>query len=240
MKKINERDMLKISELAKAAGVSPSTIRYYVQEDLLTPPTRTSRNMAYYDPQCVPQIRQIQQLQSKRYLPLAAIKLLMQAEQQGQAPAHIVEMQSMMENIYKPLQPGTRPLKMDRTQLSETSGLTEPTLKELEALELISASKSETGGVYDDLDLRVAQIYSQLAAVGFYPSDLAIFRRYIALAREEAQALHNTFHRLPNHDSIRINELLGMIDELKRCLTLRTFRQEGRSFNRHPPGQEAH
>ena len=70
-----DRDgLLKMSELAEASGVSSGTIKHYLREGLLPEPVRTSRNMAYYPPEFVDRIRLIKQLQEERFMPLRAIK----------------------------------------------------------------------------------------------------------------------------------------------------------------------
>jgi DNA-binding transcriptional MerR regulator len=70
-------DLLKISELAEAAGVPVATVRHYLREGLLPEPVKTSRNMAYYPPDFVERIRLIKQLQEERFLPLRVIRDLL-------------------------------------------------------------------------------------------------------------------------------------------------------------------
>jgi DNA-binding transcriptional MerR regulator len=71
---MNRDGLLKMSELADASGVSAGTIKHYLREGLLPEPVRTSRNMAYYPPDFVERIRLIKQLQEERYMPLHAIR----------------------------------------------------------------------------------------------------------------------------------------------------------------------
>ena len=66
--------MLRMRELAEASGVPAPTIKHYLREGLLPEPVKTSRNMAYYPPEFVDRIKLIKQLQEERYLPLKAIK----------------------------------------------------------------------------------------------------------------------------------------------------------------------
>jgi DNA-binding transcriptional MerR regulator len=66
--------LLKISELAEAAGVSVGTVKHYLREGLLPEPVKTSRNMAYYPPEFANRIRLIKQLQEERFLPLKVIR----------------------------------------------------------------------------------------------------------------------------------------------------------------------
>jgi DNA-binding transcriptional MerR regulator len=61
-------------ELAEASGVPVPTIKHYLREGLLPEPVKTSRNMAYYPPEFVDRIRLIKRLQEERFLPLKAIK----------------------------------------------------------------------------------------------------------------------------------------------------------------------
>ena len=70
-------ELLRMRELAEAAGVSAGTIKHYLREGLLgqgDDVVRTSRNMAYYPPDYVDRIRTIKRLQGERYMPLRAIK----------------------------------------------------------------------------------------------------------------------------------------------------------------------
>jgi DNA-binding transcriptional MerR regulator len=71
---MSSNGLLKMSELAEASGVSAATIKHYLREGLLPEPVRTSRNMAYYPPEFVERIRLIKQLQEERFMPLRAIR----------------------------------------------------------------------------------------------------------------------------------------------------------------------
>ena len=70
-----------MSELADASGVSAGTIKHYLREGLLgkgEDVVRTSRNMAYYPPDFVARIRLIKQLQEERFMPLQAIRRVLE------------------------------------------------------------------------------------------------------------------------------------------------------------------
>ena len=67
-------DLLRMGELAEASGVPAPTIKHYLREGLLPEPVKTSRNMAYYPPEFVDRIKLIKQLQEERFMPLRAIK----------------------------------------------------------------------------------------------------------------------------------------------------------------------
>lgn len=69
---------LPIGQLAKRAGVTKATIHHYVQMGLLPEPVKTNPRRAYYDPSWAERIRFIKELQERRFMPLAAIKRVLQ------------------------------------------------------------------------------------------------------------------------------------------------------------------
>jgi DNA-binding transcriptional MerR regulator len=70
----HENGLLRMRELAAASGVPGPTIKHYLREGLLPEPVKTSRNMAYYPPEFVERIKLIKRLQEERFMPLKAIK----------------------------------------------------------------------------------------------------------------------------------------------------------------------
>lgn len=68
-------------ELERASGVGRETIRYYIREGLLPEPRRESRNSAVYSDVHLLRLKTIKRLQEERYLPLAVIRTLLDAEQ---------------------------------------------------------------------------------------------------------------------------------------------------------------
>jgi DNA-binding transcriptional MerR regulator len=233
MRKKGNKDLIKIGELAKAAEVAVSTIHYYVREGLLTPPTKTSRNMAYYDPQSIQEIRLIQELQAKRFLPLSVIKLIMQAKREGQNMDHIVEMRSLMEDIFRPVENETKLKGVSLAGLVVASELPESTLKTLEAMGLIVPVETEHGLIYDDIDVRIAQIFKKLAGYALKPDSLDIYRQYIEVIRAEAKSMHDTVHQLPDHEKVPLLELFNATKDLKEYLAMKVYRQEIQYFHEY-------
>jgi DNA-binding transcriptional MerR regulator len=79
--------LLRMRELAAASGVPAPTIKHYLREGLLPEPVKTSRNMAYYPPEFVERIKLIKQLQEERYLPLKAIKEVLETQERARTGA---------------------------------------------------------------------------------------------------------------------------------------------------------
>jgi DNA-binding transcriptional MerR regulator len=68
-------ELLKMSQLAERSGVSAGTIKHYLREGLLEGDVvKTSRNMAWYPLDFVDRVRLIKRLQEERFMPLRAIR----------------------------------------------------------------------------------------------------------------------------------------------------------------------
>ena len=83
----SENDLLRMRELAEASGVPGPTIKHYLREGLLPEPVKTSRNMAYYPPEFVDRIKLIKRLQEERFLPLKAIKEVLDTRERTRTSA---------------------------------------------------------------------------------------------------------------------------------------------------------
>ncbi len=114
---MKQGELLRIGELAKEAGVSLTTVKFYAKEGLIRPARKTGRNMAYYDRACVSTIGTIRRLQRERYYPLSVIKRLMES-----APVEQVDL-DLLDAIHK----SDAPDPGERVPLNEAarrSGLT--------------------------------------------------------------------------------------------------------------------
>lgn len=68
---------LRMKDLVERTGASREAIRFYINEGLLPEPNRTSRNMAWYSPEHVSRVRYIRALQEEHFLPLKAIRAVL-------------------------------------------------------------------------------------------------------------------------------------------------------------------
>jgi len=71
---------MRMRDLEKASGVGRETIRDYIREGLLPEPDKASRNSARYCEVHVARLKAIKRLQEERFLPLAVIRTLLEAD----------------------------------------------------------------------------------------------------------------------------------------------------------------
>ena len=211
---------MRISEVARAAGVPIPTVHYYMKQGLLMAPAATSRNMAYYDPRCVEEIRLIKELQTKKYLPLAVIKLIMQHERTGEDSAHLIETREALGEMFRPLERGGKSRRQTFAELVASSGVSGTVLKKMEALGLLSPVGDARHKLYDDIDVNIARNIKELIDHGLTVKDLGVFNKYKKVVREIAITLHNRIHEQHKENSVRpvaLSSALGNLRSLLDC-----------------------
>jgi DNA-binding transcriptional MerR regulator len=146
-----------MGELAEASGVPAPTIKHYLREGLLPEPVKTSRNMAYYPPEFVDRIKLIKQLQEERFMPLKAIKSVL--DEDPERARALVELEDRILD---------RALSAERTRTSaaevrERYGMPKDVLDRLEKLEVLSPNSRG----YSPSDIKIIEAISRFRAGGY-------------------------------------------------------------------------
>jgi DNA-binding transcriptional MerR regulator len=148
---------MRMKELAEASGVPAPTIKHYLREGLLPEPVRTSRNMAYYPPEFVERIRLIKQLQEERFMPLKAIRSVL--EQDPERARALIELEDkILERALAGEQARTSAAEVRRSY-----GVPPEVLDRLEELGILSPN---TRG-YSPSDVRIIEAISRFRAGGY-------------------------------------------------------------------------
>ncbi len=197
---IKNKSLLKMKQLADAAGVAKSTILLYVKKGLLPKPVKTSPNMAYYDPICIQRIAFIKKVQATHRLPLAAIKGLIREMDQGRDIAPLLELQSMLF--------GSAVEKMDKKSFCKATGLTSFQVAALCRLQLIAPLEENE---FDDQDLAVARLLKECLDFGVAPEDLAFYPRIARQIVDSEIRLRQAYTK-----DLGFKENAGLILELTR------------------------
>lgn len=191
---------LRMNQLSAATGLPRSTILYYLAEGLLPPPLKTSRNMAYYSPDCVERLNLIKTLQGKHRLPLDKIKGLLELRDQGQEIAPLLE---LLQAIFG--QAGGPAL--ERAELLNASGLAEEQLKALEEARLLLPLH---GQVYDQEDLAMARVYAGGLALGISIEEMSFYPQLGAqMVGQEMKLRQRLAAGLPVRQNVQLT--LGMV-----------------------------
>jgi len=150
-------DLLRMGELAEASGVPVPTIKHYLREGLLPEPVKTSRNMAYYPPEFVDRIKLIKQLQEERYMPLRAIKSVLDED-----PARARALLELEDRILDRALAGER-TRTSAAEVRERYGVPKEVLDRLEELEILSPNSRG----YSPSDVKIIEAISRFRAGGY-------------------------------------------------------------------------
>ena len=178
--------LMKMSELVEASGVPGATIKHYLREGLLPDPVKTSRNMAWYQPETVERIEVIKRLQEERFMPLKAIRSVL-ADDPDQARALLDVEDRILE----------RALAAERTRTSSaevrrTYGVPDEALDRLAEIGILTPNSKG----YSPSDVRIIEAISRFRAggydeqVGFTVYDSLRYKRALeTLVKEEVDVL---------------------------------------------------
>jgi DNA-binding transcriptional MerR regulator len=194
MVRTSRKKLVKISELARMAGVSTPTIKHYMAEGLLPQPAmRTSRNMAYYEPALAERIRVIKALQTTHFFPLRVIAELLE-------PAPSAKLRTSIEAETRRrlglMMPGLEAVVVGADQRSLTRAEVLKQLQisaeDLEQLEewMLALPRSGEGGtpVYRGADLDLLEVIDETRRKGLgdvFPME--ILPRYVDFLRRLVQ-----------------------------------------------------
>jgi DNA-binding transcriptional MerR regulator len=187
-----QHDLLRMRELAEAAGVSAGTIKHYLREGLLPEPIKTSRNMAYYPREFVERVKLIKQLQEERFLPLKVIKEILENGEQGEGPERLRALIELEDRVLERALGRQDARALSDREVSERYGLPAEALDRLERLEVLSPQVRNGGRRYGPDDVQIIEAVSRMRAsgysqaLGFTVYDTLIYKRNLErLVREE-------------------------------------------------------
>ena len=152
---------LRMSELARASGVSAGTIKHYLREGLLgdgAGVVRTSRNMAYYPPDFVERLRLIKRLQEERFMPLRLIKETLESD--PERARAIVELEDrILDSAINAREAG----RVSRAEVRRRYELPANVLARLEELGVLTPN----GRGYDADDVAIIEALGRFRAGGY-------------------------------------------------------------------------
>lgn len=159
--------VVKMSTLARMSGVPSATIKHYVQAGLLPEPTRTSRNMAYYDVSLVERVKRIKELQRTRFLPLKVIRAVLD-ESERESPDETVA-----ATIARVIAHESGDDRRSRAEL-ERAGLPRAALDWLIRARLIEPRKKGRSEWFEGDDLELLRVLGASRKAGLEPEMLPV------------------------------------------------------------------
>jgi DNA-binding transcriptional MerR regulator len=150
-------ELLRMGELAEASGVPAPTIKHYLREGLLPEPVKTSRNMAYYPPEFVDRIKLIKRLQEERFMPLKAIRAVLEED-----PERAAAMLELEDRILDRALAGER-ARTSATEVRKRYGVPQEVLDRLAELEILTPNSRG----YSPSDIKIVEAIGRFRAGGY-------------------------------------------------------------------------
>jgi len=177
-----------MGELAEASGVPAPTIKHYLREGLLPEPVKTSRNMAYYPLEFVDRIKLIKRLQEERFMPLKAIKSVLDED-----PERAGAMLELEDRILDRALAGER-ARTSTAEVRKRYGVPKEVLDRLAKLEVLTPNSRG----YSPSDVTIIEAISRFRAsgydeqIGFTVYDTLRYKTALEeLVREEVDVVMN-------------------------------------------------
>ena len=188
---MSRNGLLKMSELAERSEVSPATIKHYLREGLLGDGdgvVRTSRNMAWYPPEFVDRLRLIKRLQEQRFMPLKAIRGVLDEED----PERLERLVELEDRIIERAVRARETDRVTRAEVDRRYGIPDVVLDRLEEIGVLTP----TSRGYDVDDVQIIAAISRFRSggydeqLGFTVYDTLRYREaLVPLVEEEVRVL---------------------------------------------------
>lgn len=194
----------RMKDLCELTGLGRQAIHFYIQRGLLPPGHKTGRNMAYYGEAHLERLRLIKKLQHERFLPLKAIKAILDDRESAFDPSQRSFLLDVKQHLGRTLAAGVdRPGEaVPVDALLERLELPRAHFDRMVELELIGSRTDESGvEVIAADDAWLVENWAEVQRLGFVEElgfsvdDILLYDEVIQnLFQREAQLLAS---RLP-------------------------------------------
>lgn len=157
----------KMKDLCELTGLDRQTIHFYIQQELVPEGVKTGRNMAYYGPEHVERLNLIRQLQRERFLPLKAIRAVLDGQDEQFSADQKSLLIEVKNRLAGELSAANSPAEtMDASALLREHGVTRAELDEMETVGLLSTLNEGTKRLVRSDDAWMIELWGQLKATG--------------------------------------------------------------------------
>ncbi|MEW5734003.1 MAG: MerR family transcriptional regulator [Thermodesulfobacteriota bacterium] len=204
----NNKEMLKIGELARESGFPVSTIRHYLNVGLLGAPRQKNKNMAYYGRDILDRLSLIKRLKDELLLPLGQIRNILNA-----SPNLSLEEMDRFIEIRRRLETDSDLLPctgiIPEEEIVINLHLTREELAVMEDMGVVRPVRKGGAKFFTELDYRIIKAFSDCreagltAEIGFPADDLIIFLQAIRdLVKIESRVFMSRVKKIASADLI--------------------------------------
>lgn len=218
-----QRYPYKMKDLCELTGLDRQAVHFYIQQGLVPEGFKTGRNMAYYGPEHVERIRLVRQLQHERFLPLKAIRELLEGRDDSFSP----EQRALLADLGPRLRGALGGDEADGETIAAAEvlaahGVTLDELRAMAGLGLLTVLDEGPRPRIARRDAWMIELWGALRTaglsreLGFRVEDLAIYEEATAqlLAREVAMLTPRVSHLPPDRVALLLERALPLVGTL--------------------------
>jgi len=223
-----------MKDLCERTGLGRQTIHFYIQRGLLPPGRKTGRNMAWYGEHHVERLELIKRLQHERFLPLKAIKAILDDQESAFSETQRSFLLGVKRHLTTQLadRPGVT-VRVD--EVLERLRLAPSDLARFVELELIFVRTGEAGEqLINQDDVWILESWLEVQRLGFAKDlgfevdDILLYDEIVTqLFQREAQLLAS---RLPEIPAQRAAEMIEKVLPIVHSFLTGLHRAKIRNF----------
>lgn len=158
----------RMKDLVELTGVPRQVIHFYIQKGLLPPGEKRGRNLAFYGPEHVERLRLVRRLQHERFLPLKAIKAVLDDRIETFTPAQRQLLAGLKQYLATPLGMPERPSAEPLEALVARTGVDEATVRHMIEHGYLGATEDDEGRTLVSRDdAWLVEMWSEMTRLGF-------------------------------------------------------------------------
>lgn len=225
----------RMKDLCARTGLSRQAIHFYIREGLVPEGRKLGRNRAAYGQEHLDRIRLVRQLQHEHFLPLRAIRALIENRDEAFSPAQRRQIAAVKQRLAGTV---AGPAERRTVRLRDAvacARVDRPDLDRLVELELLSTTRGPRGVVLmAEEDLWILELWGEVRRagftreLGFEPDLLLAFEEAVErVFRKETRLLAGLLSGVPaERVAEMIERALGLID----TFLVRRHRAKAREF----------
>lgn len=203
-----------MKDLVEATGLERQAIHFYIQQGLLPAGRKTGRNMAWYTQAHVDRLLSIRKLQQEHFLPLKAIKAVLDGSDEDFSPEQRAFLRGVKRRLRGELTSEDRGATVSADELVERYGVDREDLDDAAELGVVGMREDDQGNlVIAEADAWMVELFGQMRKLGFTRElgfsveDLRFYEDAMnRLFREEIKLISGRMSKLPPDDAAAMIE----------------------------------
>lgn len=135
----------RMKDLCEVTGLSRQAIHFYIQQGLLPAGEKAGKNMAWYGDEHLERLETIRRLQHEQFLPLKAIKAVLDGETGGFEPGQRAMLRDVRKRLSGPLATPPDNRRLDARAVAADAGVSEAELERMAEIEAMPLNRTDDG-----------------------------------------------------------------------------------------------